>query len=265
MDSRPIGIFDSGIGGLTVASALVRHMPDERLIYFGDTAHLPYGDKSLASIRDYALRIVDYLVSQSCKLVVIACNSASSAAFPALKDRFNEQVLLVNVVDPLVQFVASQDVSSVGIIATKATISSGVYERKLQRAKPGIHLFAMATPLLVPMIEEGFVHDHISHAVLEQYLSHPGFSDIEALLLACTHYPLIRTHIETFFKGPVKVWDSAEVTALAVAAQLTASNQHALKRTQPHLFCVSEYTRSFEQTARLFYPEDITLRSVKIW
>ncbi len=264
MDTRPIGIFDSGIGGLTVASAIAGRMPAERLIYFGDTAHLPYGDKSPETIREYSFRIVEFLIQQDCKLIVIACNSASAAASAALKERFAAQIPLVNVIDPLVHFVERQRVRRVGIIATKATINSGVYERKLQSLIPNIRLFSMATPLLVPMIEEGFVHNRVSQAILSEYLSHPGFDDIEALLLACTHYPLIRPHIEAFFQNRVSVWDSTEATATAVFDELTLRGILSPDRGGPHLFCVSDYTTAFEQAARMFYLGDIQLKHVGV-
>ncbi|MCB0681391.1 MAG: glutamate racemase, partial [Saprospiraceae bacterium] len=193
---RPIGIFDSGIGGLTVAHALAQQLPNEELIYFGDTAHMPYGERSADAIRYYSLRIVKFLLDKNCKMIVIACNSASTAAYQVLLDFFHEQALFVNVVDPLVERVAGEQFHKVGIIATKVTIRSGIYEQQLRSLQPDLRIHALATPLLAPMIEEGYIHNNLSQAVISQYLSDPGFGDIDALLLACTHYPLIRSDIE---------------------------------------------------------------------
>ena len=169
---QPIGVFDSGIGGLTVANAIIKHLPEEEIIYFGDTFHLPYGDKSADAIRYYSLKIVKFLLEKNCKMIVIACNSASSAAYNVLLDFFKGQALFVNVVDPLVDAVIEKQYSHVGIIATKATIRSDIYRSKLQAAQPNLKVSSMATPLLVPIIEEGYFNDNISEAVIEKYLSH---------------------------------------------------------------------------------------------
>ena len=264
--NSPIGIFDSGIGGLTVANAIVQALPQEEIIYFGDTAHLPYGDKSADAIRYFSLRISKFLLEQKCKMIVVACNSASSAAYHVLVDFFRGQALFVNVVDPLVEVVAAQRFHKVGIIATKATVQSGMYERQLRSLQPDLEIASLATPLLAPMIEEGYVHDEISHAVLHTYLSHPSLEGIDALLLACTHYPLIRPEIEDFFQGKVKIFDSTDVVAAAVKQRLGSKNLlNAEKPQHPHRFFVSDYTPSFESTTRLFYKEEIALEHCQIW
>jgi glutamate racemase len=262
---NPIGIFDSGIGGLTVANAIVRFLPDEEIIYFGDTAHLPYGDKSADAIRYYSLRISKFLLEQQCKMIVVACNSASSAAYHVLVDFFKGQALFVNVVDPLVEAVARQGYRKVGIIATKATVQSGMYERQLRALQPDLEIASLPTPLLAPMIEEGYVDNEISHAVLHSYLSHPSLQDIDALLLACTHYPLIRPEIEAFFAGQVRIYDSTDVVARAVRERLTAKELLNAAKQKNHRFFVSDYTPSFESTTRLFYQEEIALEHCPIW
>lgn len=261
----PIGIFDSGIGGLTVANAIVQSLPGEEIIYFGDTAHLPYGDKSADAIRYYSLRISKFLLEQQCKMIVVACNSASSAAYHVLVDFFKGQALFVNVVDPLVEEVARQRYRKVGIIATKATVQSGMYERQLRALQPDLEIASLATPLLAPMIEEGYVHNEISHAVLQSYLSHQSLRDIDALLLACTHYPLIRPEIEQFFGGEVHVYDSTDVVARAVKDRLASKSLLNPGRQKNHRFFVSDYTSSFEHTTRLFYREEIALEHCPIW
>lgn len=263
--NRPIGIFDSGIGGLTVANAVVRLLPDEQIVYFGDTAHMPYGDKSADAIRYYSLRIAKFLLEQNCKLIVVACNSASSAAYDVLLDFFEHRALFVNVVDPLVDAVARSGHQSVGVIATRTTINSGIYSARLRDRVPGIRVASLATPLLAPMIEEGFVHDAISQSVLDTYLGDPSLANIEALLLACTHYPLIRREIEDWYQHKVAIYDSTDVVAMAVQRRLAEASLLRQTPRPAHRFYVSDFTPSFETTTRLFYGETIHLEHFGLW
>ncbi|MEL6864327.1 MAG: glutamate racemase [Bacteroidota bacterium] len=262
---RPIGVFDSGIGGLTVANAISRQLPEEQLIYFGDTAHLPYGDKSADAIRYYCLQIARFLLDQQCKMIVIACNSASSAAYHVLLDFFKTDALFVNVVDPLVEVVGDRDFKKVGVIATKATISSSIYQRKLREQDPSLEVGALATPLLTPMIEEGYFDNTISQVIIQNYLNDPVLQDIDALLLACTHYPLIRGSIEAYYKKPLDIFDSIDVVAKVVEDKLAARDLLSPKREMPHRFYVSDYTKAFEETTALFYPSQIALEQRSIW
>ena len=263
--NQPIGVFDSGIGGLTVANAILRHLPNEQIVYFGDTAHLPYGDKSADAICFYALKIVKFLLEKNCKMIVIACNSASSAAYNVLLDFFAGEALFVNVVDPLVEVVVKKQFRKVGVIATKATIRSNIYRLKLIEQQSDLEVASLATPLLVPMIEEGYFNNSISEAILEKYLSDPLFKSIEALLLACTHYPLIRKNIEQYFGQSVQVFDSNDVVAHAVKKKLKATNLLSKKQIKDHQFFVSDFTHTFEETTRLFYKEKIDLAHCSIW
>jgi len=265
LNTQPIGVFDSGIGGLTVANAINRQLPNEEIIYFGDTAHLPYGDKSADAIRYYCLKIVKFLLKRKCKMVVIACNSASSVAYNVVVDFFAGEALFVNVVDPLVKAVVAQNFKKAGVIATKATIRSGVYQHKLREQQVSLNVASMATPLLVPMIEEGYFHNKVSQVLIEEYLSDARFEEMEALLLACTHYPLIRSDIEKYVGEKVKVYDSTDVTVEDIRTQLSDHNLLNDKKRNPHQFFVSDYTRSFEETTRLFYGEAIQLDQCSIW
>ncbi len=262
---RPIGIFDSGIGGLTIASAIHKLLPEERIIYFGDTAHLPYGEKSLDAIRYFSLRICRFLLDHQCKAIVVACNSASTAAYEVLLEFFKDKALFVNVVDPLVEACCNHGFKRVGIIATHATVQSGVYERQLRKCREDIIVQALATPLLAPMIEEGFVHNTISHSVIETYLSDPILNGIETLLLACTHYPLIRAEIMNYYHNRIPVMDSTEVTAHALKKALESQALLNTKKTGQDRFYVSDFSESFLKTTRLFYPEDISLELNNIW
>lgn len=263
--NQPIGVFDSGIGGLTVANAIMRALPQEEIIYFGDTAHLPYGEKSADAIRYYSLRIAKFLLERHCKMVVIACNSASTAAYRVLLEFFKGQGLFVNVVDPLVESVAARRFHKVGIIATKATVQSGIYEQQLLHLQPGLEVRSLATPLLAPMIEEGFVHNEVSQVVLESYLGHEQLHGIEALLLACTHYPLIKSEIENFYRHQVEIFDSTDVVATEVKRKLSEHNLLNDQRRHAHRFFVSDYTPTFEQTTRIFYQEEIVLEHYPMW
>jgi glutamate racemase len=189
-ESQSIGIFDSGIGGLTVARQLANLLPSENLIYFGDTAHLPYGDKSTAAIQAYAIKICNFLISREVKAILIACNSASAAAYELVKEYVGSKALVFNVIDPVVDFVCNQyPGKTIGLIGTKQTVNSKVFERKILEKNSGITLKSLATPLLAPMIEEGFFHNNISWNVIENYLVNPQLENIHALILACTHYP----------------------------------------------------------------------------
>lgn len=263
--NKSIGIFDSGIGGLTVANAIQKSLPNEHLIYFGDTAHLPYGDKSADAIRFYSLKISKFLLDQNCKMIVIACNSASSAAYNTLLDFFEGRTLFVNVVDPLVEAVTDKGYENIGVIATKATIRSNIYRDKIKHKLQKANVYSLPTPLLAPMIEEGFYQGNISHSVIDTYLGRAEFKNLDALLLACTHYPLIKKEIEAYFDQKVDVLDSTDVVASAVSKLLAREDLLSPKRTKRNEFYVSDYTQSFEDTAKVFYGEEIVLETANIW
>jgi glutamate racemase len=262
---KSIGIFDSGIGGLTVANAIHKSLPNEHLIYFGDTAHLPYGEKSADAIRFYSLKISKFLLDQNCKMIVIACNTASSAAYNTLLDFFDGKVLFENVVDPLVAAVVSKGYADIGVIATKATIRSNVYRDKIKHELQNAKVRSLATPLLAPIIEEGFITGDISQSIIETYLGSDDFKSIEALLLACTHYPLIKKEIEAYFDHKVDVLDSTDVVAKSVKSMLEKEGLLAQKRIRENEFHVSDFTSSFENTAKIFYGKDIELKTTNIW
>lgn len=262
----PIGIFDSGIGGLTVANAINKLMPKESLIYFGDTAHLPYGEKSPAAIKSYAMYICDVLLKHHCKIIVIACNTASALAYQTVKDHVQGKVDVVSVIEPTVEFVTSNNLlKNIGVIATKATIKSDVYAQEIQKANKSISVESLATPLLAPMIEEGFFNNKISKTIINDYLSRPKLKKIDSLILACTHYPLIKPEIESFYKGKVKIIDSTEIVAQKVKSKLDKLQLLNKGKAAKHRFYVSDYTRSFEESTRLFFKGNIKLELMNIW
>ena len=267
LPSQPIGVFDSGIGGLTVAHAIRKVLPRESMIYFGDTAHLPYGDKSEAAIQAYSVKIADILVRKGCKVIVIACNSASSAAYELLTEYVRKDIHIINVIDPMVELVLqSFGGKRVGLIGTKRTVQSDVYSRKIHEGKKNIHLNSLATPLLAPMIEEGFFNNQISHEIIAQYLSDPALINIDALILACTHYPLIKSEIKAFYNDRITILDSSEVIAKALKQHL--EDERLLNDTSsPPVdhFLVSDYTDSFEASARTFFHQTVRLERHSLW
>ncbi len=262
----PIGIFDSGIGGLTVAHAISKLLPKESIVYFGDTAHLPYGDKSEASIQAYSIKIADVLLKKGCKVIVIACNSASSSAYELLKEYVRADAEIINVIDPMVELVLAQFANKkVGLIGTKRTIQSGIYSRKINEADKNIKLVSLATPLLVPMIEEGFFNNKISHDIIEKYLTDSTLNNIDALILGCTHYPLIKNEISSFYSWRVNLLDSSEVVALALKNYLTRKDLLSNASFPKHQFLVSDYTDSFAASTRIFFHEEVHLVKHPLW
>lgn len=263
---QPIGIFDSGLGGLTVANAVQKTLPQEQIIYFGDAAHLPYGDKSAATIQAYSIKICDVLLSKNCKAILIACNSASAAAYELIKAYVGSRAKVVNVIDPVVTFVSEKyQKQKVGLIGTKQTVGSNVYAEKFLEQDSAIVLASLASPLLVPMIEEGFHNNSISEAIIHQYLSDDKLQGIKALILGCTHYPLIQDQIEAYYHHQVDVIDASQIVAAAFAKML--SDKDLLNKVEkgPNAFLVSDITPSFERAASLFFGHKVALEKHMLW
>lgn len=264
--SHPIGVFDSGIGGLTVAHAISKLMPNERIVYFGDTAHLPYGDKSPELIHSFVKDISKFLIQkENCKAVVMACNTASATSYEFLRDKHEGNYPIINVIDPIIEAVVKDvKIKKVGLIATKTTVESGVYQEKLKRRNPDVKVEVLATPLLAPMIEEGFSQDKISHTVIENYLSNSKFGDIDALILGCTHYVLIKDEINDFFSGRVKLFDSTNILANKLKSILSNENLLSGEKDRENKFYVSDLTKGFSESASRFYGENLVLELNKI-
>jgi glutamate racemase len=262
---QPIGIFDSGVGGLTVANAIKQILPGESLVYFGDTAHLPYGDKSAESIRYYSNRITQFLLDHDAKVVLVACNSASASAFDYLKEEFQGKTILIDVIDPVVDYLATRNFKKVGIIGTKRTISSGTYERKISEKSQSVNVVSLATPLLVPMIEEGFIFDDISNAIIRTYLSNDSLTGIEALILGCTHYPIIKNQISKIFNFNVEVIDSARLVSIILRNFLEKNNLLNDTGIAQDRFFISDYTPYFGKIAKMFFEGEINLQKADIW
>ena len=228
--SQPIGIFDSGIGGLTVARTLGELLPDEQLIYFGDTAHMPYGDKSAEEIVTYCRKIVEFLLSKQVKLIVIACNSASSVAAGILRREYWQQIEIMGVIRPVIRAVLAKKITRLGIIGTRATVESNIYPGIFAEYGEPVQIYQKATPLLAPMIESGQQESKAMTKVLNEYLSDARFADDEAILLACTHYPLIKEQVDRFFEGKKMILDNATPLAEALKDYLGEKNLLASSR-----------------------------------
>lgn len=265
LPSQPIGIFDSGIGGLTVAHAIVQNLPKENIIYFGDTAHMPYGDKSTAAIQAYSIKVAHMLLQQECKLIMIACNSASAAAYELVKEYVGSKAIVMNVIDPVVRFLRDKHKNKrIGLIGTRQTVNSHIYKKKIDELNAGIILNSFATNLLASAIEE-FGNHAVIDALLEVYLAHPELQNSDALVLACTHYPIIKDRIQHHYKKPIEIIDSAQIVANAVKKQLEKYNLLNANGTSSKHFYLSDYTESFAANAKLFFGADLTLEHYPLW
>jgi len=264
MSKNPIGIFDSGIGGLTIAHAIKNKLPNESLIYFGDTKHLPYGEKSEKAIKDYSLKIAEFLKKNNCKAIIIACNSASSTAYYHIKKNINS-IPIYNVIDPIVSFISKKYFNKkIGVIGTKATIQSGIYKNKILEKNSTLSVASLETPLLAPMIEEGFFNQEISSTIIKNYLNDKKLDKIDILVLACTHYPLIQNEIISFY-NKIDVIDSSEIIADYIHEELYKSKILNQANRPKFNFIISNFTESFSKSANVFFKENISLEENDIW
>ena len=223
---RPIGVFDSGIGGLTVVHALRELLPNETIFYLGDTARVPYGGKSAATVERYSLEIAEMLLAENCKTIVVACNTASALALPRLKS--TTPIPVTGVIRPGAQAaVAATRNGHIGVIGTRATIRSGAYESALRTFDPTMRITARACPLFVPLIEEGWLESEITDRVVRQYLTPLVEEGVDTLVLGCTHYPLLREAIGRFLGQSVTLVDSAQNCATAVRRLLEEEDLRA--------------------------------------
>lgn len=250
--SMPIGVFDSGLGGLTVLREIHRQLPDENLVYFGDTARVPYGNKSATTIIRYSREIVRFLLARDVKAIVVACNTASSYALDAIREM--TEIPVLGVIDPAVRSLTlkAEPGATCGLIATKGTISSGSYNAALERHHGRQKLISQACPLLVPLIEEGYADSQAAELILRDYLEPLAGQGVEQLILGCTHYPLIARTILRLFPQ-FRLIDSAEETARELKELLAA--RELLREgpgTRVDLF-VSDMTESMQKLKDLFF------------
>ncbi len=260
-DPRPIGVFDSGLGGLTAVRELFRALPHERVIYFGDTARVPYGSKSRETVTRFSLEIARFLTRQDIKVLLVACNTASSYALDTLARHLD--VPVVGVIEPPVR-AALEDggTKRVGVIGTQATVSSGAYAQAIERLAPGAKVTSRACPLLVPLIEEGWVEHPVMRAVAEEYLADLRAGGVESLILGCTHYPLVAPLIARIMGPGVRLVDSGAEAAKATAALLRergalAAGDPVAGREPRHHFYLSDERLSFARVARAFLGREL--------
>ena len=222
-NAAPIGVFDSGIGGLTVVHELIRQLPGESIVYFGDTARVPYGPKSPETVRRYSREIAGYLCEQGVKNIVIACNTATAHALTTLREDFDMPI--VGVVEPGARAAASATTQGhVGVIGTVGTIKSGAYERAIRAIDPDIRVTARACPLFVPLVEEGWNEHEAARLIAREYLEPMIAAEIDTLVLGCTHYPLLKPLLRDVLGPDVRLIDSAEETAAETARTLAAAS-----------------------------------------
>jgi glutamate racemase len=241
-------------------------MPNEQLIYFGDTAHLPYGEKSPAALRSYAKRIARFLIDKNCKAIVIACNTASAIATRTVQTEVGKSIPVINVIDPTVTYVSGKfEKGKIGIIATKATVNSRTYATRIQKQNEQLKVTMLATPLLVSMIEEGFFNNNISNAIINSYLEKSNLQDIDGLILGCTHFPLIKKEVEECLKGKCEVIDSTDIVAQHTQQVLSKKGIENAGNRAAHHFYVSDLTPSFAESTSIFFGEKLKLEKKNLW
>jgi glutamate racemase len=262
MNRAPIGIFDSGIGGLTVARAIYDRLPHESTIYFGDTARVPYGPKSPDTVRRYSLEILHWLLDQGVKAVVIACNTSTAHALENLQSA--SPVPVIGVIDPGARAaVSAMRHGPVGVIGTAGTIASNAYARAIQRAKPGTQVEQKACPLFVPLVEEGWFDHAAAGLIAAEYMEPMKRAAVDVLVLGCTHYPLLKPLLQRTLGPDTRLIDSGEETALSVQAALRSSGLDAPPDASPsHRFVVSDDEARFRQVGARFIGERLSRAEV---
>lgn len=264
-DNRPIGVFDSGIGGLMFAKEIKRLLPNESLVYFGDTEHLPYGEKSKEEITQFSINIAKFLKENNCKAIVVACNSATANSLKEIKDFAGKDTPVIDVISPIAEKVSFELRERIGVIATKTTVKASAYKKSIRKRNKHITIIEVATPLLVPVIEEGFTNTNISKAVLETYLLNKKLEGIDTIILGCTHYTFLEKEINQLLEGKVDIVNSPLIVVNQVIYQLTRAGILASKDTEPtYSFYVSKITETNTKVAKRFFGKEIELIEHKI-
>ncbi|HWP42133.1 MAG TPA: glutamate racemase [Blastocatellia bacterium] len=248
----PIGVFDSGVGGLTVFRAIERLLPNENLVYLGDTARIPYGTRSIETVQRYALEDAAFIESKNVKVIVVACNTASALAADLLRQKC--KVPVIGVIRPGARRAVEQTRNGyIGVIATEATVASGAYERAMCSIRSGLEVISRACPLFVPLAEEGWADHPVTRSVAEEYLADLKKSRVDTLVLGCTHYPILRPVIEQVMGDQVACIDSGEAVAHEIARYLE-DNGLARRQTTPRYeqFYVTDSAARFRRVAELF-------------
>ena len=257
--SAPVGVFDSGVGGLTVAREIMRQLPNENIVYFGDTARVPYGSKSKDNIIRYSRQIINFLKTKNVKAIVIACNTASALALDVVREEID--IPIIGVVEPGAR--AALEVTQtkkIGVIGTEATIRSAMYEKIIQGHDSEATVIGKACPLFVPLVEEGFAKHKVTEEIIDYYLASLLETDIDSLILGCTHYPLLRSRIREYVGDRITLVNPAYETAMDLKKLLENSNMENTGEEQEHAaysFYVSDAADKFKQFANSILPYDI--------
>lgn len=257
----PVGVFDSGVGGLTVAREIMRNLPSEKIVYFGDTARVPYGSKSKETVIRYSRQIIRFLQEQQVKAIVVACNTASAFALDTVRDEFD--IPIIGVIESGAKVAAARTrTKRVGIIGTVGTVGSGIHAQYLKKLDPEITVFGKACPLFVPLVEEGWLHDPVTVEVASRYLKELQDKDVDTLILGCTHYPLIRSTIRQVMGEEVCLVNPAYETALELGKLLEEQGLSSTGTEQkefPYRFYVSDLADEFKEFANSILPYDVEM------
>lgn len=255
----PIGVFDSGVGGLTVVRELMRNLPSEKIVYFGDTARVPYGSKSKDTIIRYSRQIIRFLLEQEVKAIVVACNTASALALDVVKEELD--IPIIGVIEAGALIAAKETKNKrIGVIGTIGTVGSGIHESYLKKFNPGVKVFGKACPLFVPLVEEGWLHDPITTEIATRYLEDLKEKSIDTLILGCTHYPLVRSTIRQVMGDEVRLVNPAYETALELSRLLKQEgilNPGEKNVEFPYQFYVSDSEDKFRSFANSILPYDV--------
>ena len=256
MNAAPLGVFDSGIGGLTVARALFERLPRESVIYFGDTARVPYGPKSPETVRRYSGEILQFLLKRGVKAVVVACNTSTAHALGELQRQ--SPVPVVGVIEPGARAaVAASKTGVIGVIGTAGTIASGAYERAIKALRPDAKVRAQPCPLFVPLVEEGWFEHPAAELIAREYLEPLKRAKVDVLVLGCTHYPLLKPLLARVMGSNVTLVDSAEETATVVAQELARKGLLSQSANHDHRFVVSDDEPHFRKVGAVFLGEKL--------
>jgi glutamate racemase len=253
----PIGVFDSGIGGLTVVKHLIDALPNENIVYFGDTARVPYGSKSNDTVIEYSIQNAAFLMEFGVKAIVVACNTASSVAMQSLRDKFN--VPVIGMIEPGTKYgLGYTSTNKIGVIGTRSTIGNNAYSKKINEINPEVEVFEKACPLFVPFAEEGWIDHPATKAVAEEYLGPLKNTGIDTLILGCTHYPILRNVIQTVMGPQIKLVDSGIAASYSVVQELTEKELlNPSNSPGSQLYFVSDVPTTFTFVASLFLGKEI--------
>lgn len=264
MDNRPIGIFDSGVGGLTVVKQVMKILPNEDLIYFGDTARVPYGSKSKETVTKFSEQIIRFLKTKDVKAVVIACNTVSSNCYEDLTVSFPD-LPIIEVVTPGVEScIATTKNKRVGLIGTQGTVSSGAYERRLKQADKDIEVYNKACPLFVPLAEEGWTNNQVAKLTAQIYLQELIDKGIDSIILGCTHYPILKACIGETVGQEVTIVDPAKATAVRLKNYLNAHSMQCSEKQGTHSFYVSDKNSHFNSICKRVLKESCKAEQIDI-